>query len=76
MLGFRSEAEVRDWCERHGIPERPLISLEQQWKLADRWYANRLTPESRRPKAGEMAAIFGEIGLTGPFWDPASDVFR
>jgi hypothetical protein len=73
MLGFRSEAEVRDWCRRHGVPLRPLISLAQQWALADRWYASRLTLESRRPGPGEMAAIFAGIGLTGPFWDPASD---
>lgn len=75
MLGFSSEAEVDQWCESRGMPKRPLISLAQQWELAVRWYANRLTVESRRPKPDEMKAIFAEIGLTGPFWDPAADPF-
>ena len=75
MLGFRSEAEVQDWCARRGIEPRPLITLEQQWQLAVRWYENRLTVESRRPRPDEMAAIFAEIGLTGPFWDPMADRF-
>lgn len=73
MLGFRSEAEVEAWCERRGIPRRPLITLEQQWELAVRWYSNRLTVGSRRPKPGEMKDIFASIGLEGPFWDPDSD---
>jgi hypothetical protein len=76
MLGFSSEAEVDQWCESHGVQKRPLISLAQQWALAMRWYANRLTIESRRPKPDEMKTIFAEIGLTGPFWDPTADAFN
>lgn len=75
MLGFSSEAEVDQWCASQGMPKRPLISLAQQWELAVRWYANRLTVESRRPKPDEMKTIFAEIGLTGPFWDPTADTF-
>lgn len=75
MLGFSSEAEVDQWCAGRGMPKRPLISLAQQWELAVRWYANRLTVESRRPKPDEMKAIFAELGLTGPFWDPTADSF-
>lgn len=75
MLGFRSEAEVREWCDRNGMAMNPLLSLGQQWQLATRWYANRLTVESRRPRPEEMKGIFAEIGLAGPFWDPAADRF-
>jgi hypothetical protein len=73
MLLFRSEETVNAWCAAHGLPLRPLINLEQLWHLAVTWYGNRLTVESRRPAADEMASIFASIGLTGPFWDPKSD---
>ena len=76
MLFFRSEENVRGWCDARKIPARPLIRLDQLWRLATTWYANRLTPESRRPAADEMVAIFDGLGLTGPFWDPASDRWR
>ena len=73
MLFFRSEDHVDRWCQRERLPKRPLISLEQLWYLAETWYGNRLTVESRRPGPDEMVKIFSEIGLDGPFWDPKSD---
>jgi hypothetical protein len=75
MLLFRSEETVDAWCAARKLPKRPLVSLEQVWVLAMEWYANRLTPESRRPKPDEMVGIFAKIGLTEPFWDPKVDVF-
>jgi hypothetical protein len=73
MLLFRSEETVNNWCAVRSIPTRPLVNLDQLWQLAVHWYANRLTPESRRPAPAEMVEIFASIGLTGPFWDPKSD---
>jgi hypothetical protein len=73
MLLFRSEETVGDWCRARALPQRPLVSLEQVWVLAQEWYASRLTVDSRRPGRDEMAEIFARIGLTGPFWDPKSD---
>jgi hypothetical protein len=73
MLLFRSEDSVTAWCKERGFPQRPLINLEQLWYLAETWYGNRLTVDSRRPAPGEMAEIFAKIGLAGPFWDPSSD---
>jgi hypothetical protein len=75
MLFFRSEERVNEWCRDHGIPRRPILSLEQLWQLAVAWYDTRLTPEARRPKPEEMRRIFAGIGLEGPFWDPKSDQF-
>ncbi len=75
MLLFRSEENVQAWCERRGIPPRPLIRLDPLWHLAVTWYANRLTVDSRRPAADEMVAIFAGVGLTGPFWDPRADAW-
>jgi hypothetical protein len=73
MLLFRSEETVDLWCARNRVPRRPLINLDQLWQLAVHWYANRLTVESRRPAADEMASILNSLGLTGAFWDPKSD---
>lgn len=73
MLLFRSEENVQRWCRAHRIPVRPRIRLDQLWHLAVAWYANRLTVESRRPGPDEAAAIFAQVGLEGPFWDPRTD---
>jgi hypothetical protein len=73
MLFFRSEETVKQWCQTQGIPLRPFINLQQLWHLAETWYGNRLTAESRRPGPDEMVGIFAAIGLKGPFWDPKSD---
>ncbi len=73
MLLFRSEETVRAWCKARGVPQRPLISLEQLWQLAVIWYENRLTEESRRPGADDMVEIFERVGLEGLFWDPRAD---
>ncbi|HEX6790358.1 MAG TPA: hypothetical protein VF247_03530 [Candidatus Krumholzibacteria bacterium] len=72
MLLFRSEETVEAWCTERNLPVRPLLTLDQLWVLAQEWYANRLTEESRRPDATEMQQIFSRIGLTDPFWDPTA----
>lgn len=75
MLFFRSEENVRAWCEARGAPQRPLVNLDQLWQMATTWYGTRLEADSRRPQADEMRAIFAGIGLEGDFWDPKSDRF-
>jgi len=75
MLFFRSEERVKEWCRDNGVPLRPILSLEQLWRLAVAWYDNRLTPDAHRPQPDEMRGIFAGIGLEGPFWDPQSDQF-
>ena len=76
MLLFRSEETVDAWCGARGLPKRPLVNLDQLWQLAVAWYANRISIDSRRPAPDEMVDIFARIGLTGPFWDPKSDVWK
>lgn len=75
MLFFRSEDRVDEWCRERSLPRRPLVTLEQLWKLAIAWYENRLSPAARRPGPSEMRAIFARAGLLGPFWDPQADTF-
>lgn len=68
MLLFRSEDHVDRWCRTRGLPRRPLVTLPQLWELSAAWYANRLTPEARRPMGDEVRQIFDRLGLTDPFW--------
>jgi hypothetical protein len=75
MLFFRGEEQVNAWCAANALPRRPLVTLDQLWKLSVAWYSNRLTPDARRPGPDEMRRIFADIGLEGPFWDPQSDKF-
>ena len=75
MLFFRSEEHVREWSAAHGTPMRPLVTMDQLWTLATKWYATRLQQDSRRPKPDEMREIFAGIGLDDEFWDPSSDRF-
>lgn len=75
MLFFRDEEHIDRWCAAKGVEKRPLVTLDQLWKLSVAWYSNRLTPDARRPGPEEMRRIFGDIGLEGPFWDPQADQF-
>lgn len=75
MLFFRSEEQVREWCEGKGYPVRPLVNMDQLWRLATTWYSTRLQEASRRPQPDEMRTIFAGLGLEGDFWDPKSDSF-
>ena len=75
MLFFRSEELLREWCTAHDYPLRPLVTIDQLWKLAMTWYSTRLQADSRRPQPDEMRAIFAGLGLEGDFWDPKSDRF-
>jgi hypothetical protein len=75
MLFFRSEEDVRAWCTDRNTPMRPLVRLDQLWRLATTWYATRLQEISRRPQPEEMRAIFAGLGLEGDFWDPRADSF-
>ena len=68
MLLFRSEEDIERWSQVRGTPRGQVLSVEQQWRLARAWYAERLLPGSRRRTVEEAEAVFAAIGLTGPFW--------
>jgi hypothetical protein len=55
---------------------RPLVTMDQLWRLATTWYSTRLQEDSRRPQPDEMRSIFAGLGLEGDFWDPQSDTFN
>jgi hypothetical protein len=75
MLFFRSEELVEQWCRERGVPQRPLVRMDQLWGLAVAWYATRLEAAARRPSPDEIRSIFARLGLDDPFWDPQADVF-
>lgn len=68
MLAFRSEEHVDRWCASRRMPRGAVLTPEQQWRLADTWYADRLSADWRRRTPEEAEAVFAQIGLTGDFW--------
>ena len=68
MLAFRSEEHVGRWCRSMGLERGGLLTPEQQWRLADAWYANRLAADWQRRTPAEAEALFAELGLEGDFW--------
>ena len=47
-----------------------MMSAEQCWQLARRWYRGA-EMDWRRPGPERMVEIFAEVGLTGAFWSMA-----
>lgn len=68
MRLFRSEEHVARWSEETGIPVGDVFSLNSLWRLAQLWFADRLSPAWRRRTLEEANAIFVESGLEGAFW--------
>ena len=68
MLLFRSEVELKSWCMQRGVQRGELLSLEQTWELAKRWYSNRLDPNYRGRSLDQAQQIFRDVGLSAPFW--------
>jgi len=68
MLLFRSEDDIMEWCRQRHIAPGAVFDLERLWRLAARWYDDRLDHAWRRRSVPERQAILDEVGLTGPFW--------
>ena len=68
MLAFRSEEHVERWRETRCLAPGAVFPLETCWRLADAWYAERLSPDWRRRTPEEAEALFAELGLEGDFW--------
>jgi hypothetical protein len=76
MLFFRSEELIAEWCRARGIKPRPIVHMDQLWRLAVTVYTTRLGIVSHRPAAPEMRGIFETIGLTEDFWNPRADSLK
>ena len=68
MLLFRSEEHVDRWCAFRELPRGGTMSPEQCWRLAQGWYADKVSPDWRRKTLDEEEALLADVGLTGAFW--------
>ena len=59
---------MRRGCGAAGRTPGAVVPLAQAWRLAQVWYADRLTPGWRRRTAAESQALLESVGLTGPAW--------
>jgi hypothetical protein len=59
------------WIETRRSLIGATLTPQQGWQLATAWFEDRLSPDWRRKTPEETRAIFEDIGLDGPFWDPA-----
>jgi hypothetical protein len=69
MLLFRDEEHLDRWCEARELERGATLSVEQTWRLAVGWFANKLKPDWRRHTLEETEALLESIGLTGEFWN-------
>lgn len=68
MLLFRSEEHLDRWLLDPSHPKGECISLDQQWGLAEKWFAGRHLPGWDKRTAEEAEAVFRSVGLTSDFW--------
>ena len=73
MLLFRSEEHVARWYGLKNMPVGEVMTVAHQWDLAQRWYADRASPQWRRRTPVEAEAVFAAVGLSGPFWRLQTD---
>jgi Alkylmercury lyase len=65
---FRSEEDVMSWCRERGAERGAILTPNETWALAQRWYDNRLEPAFHGRSIAEAEAVFASLGLGGPFW--------
>jgi hypothetical protein len=69
MLYFRSEEHIERWCESWRMGRGAVMPLDLAWRLALAWFsADRRAPEWRRRTVDEVEEVFGDLGLSSPFW--------
>ena len=68
MLVFRSEDHLERWLSDPSHPRGERMTLEQQWELAQKWFAGRHKPEWKKRTPEEAEAVLRSVGLTSEFW--------
>jgi hypothetical protein len=56
------------WLGRTGHARGGIVTFDQMWALARRWYEGRLSPDWRGRSAEDAQAIVRSVGLSGDFW--------
>ena len=68
MLFFRSEELLNEWLASKQAERGAVLSIPKLWKLSQRWYQDRISPDYRGRKPEEVEKIFREAGLTSEYW--------
>ncbi len=68
MLLFRSEEHLERWIESDNRPIGETLTVEQQWKLATRWFAGRDSLGWHKWTSSEAEEVFRSADLTSEFW--------
>lgn len=69
MLLFRADEHIENWRTQWSQPRGATLTIDQAWRLADAWYANKMASDWRRATLEETEHLLAKLGLTGPFWD-------
>ena len=69
VLPFRSDADIGDWCERHGLPRGRAVPIAQVAELARVWYGRHADRDWRKWTVREAGALFRSVGLVDGFWE-------
>jgi hypothetical protein len=59
---------VDRWCRDRQVARGAVVPLEQVWRLAMPWYADRLDYDWTPRTPAAMEHLFAEAGLTSDFW--------
>jgi len=68
MLFFRSGELLDEWLASKNTVYGAVLSIPQTWKLSQRWYHNRMSPDYHGRTTEQVQEVFKEVGLTSGFW--------
>jgi hypothetical protein len=68
MLFFRSEETLNQWLASRNAQPGAVLTLPEVWKLSQRWYHNRTSPEYHGRTMAQVQELFQDLGLTSGFW--------
>lgn len=68
MLFFRSEEMLQEWLNCNTAERGEIFTIPQLWRLSQRWYRDRISPEYHGRTMDQVQEIFSEFGLTSRFW--------
>lgn len=68
MLFFQSEDKLNKWLGSQVKERGAVLSLPQLWKLSQRWYQGRMSPDYHGRTMEQVQEIFKEVELTSEFW--------
>jgi len=76
MLIFASEADIDNWCERHGMNKGDVQPIGNVWNFSKVWYGNHLNKNWVKWSVNEAKDLFERFQLTNHIWDMPSDSGR